>query len=102
MSIMRSLLGSGSRRRSQNLEALQSSLLEQLQRLHERVEELHRKVDAWAEREGTAVLLKRLEEAERRRRELGDQAAHLIELLGDARRGLALAEKAARQARKQG
>ena len=102
MSILRSLFGLRPGPQKEDLAALQRDLSAELHRLHERVEELHRKLDAWAEREGTAVLLKRLEEAERRRRELGDQAAHLIELLGDARRGLALAEEAARQARRPG
>ncbi len=102
MSILRSLFGPRLGLREEDLNALRRDLSAELHRLQERVEELHRKLDAWGEKEGTAVLLERLEEAERRRRELADQTAHLIELLGDARRGLALAEEAARQARKQG
>ena len=95
---MRWLLGS--RRARREVEDLRVTVMEELRRLQERVEDLHRKVDAWSEDGGaSALLLERLEEAERRRRQLGDQTAHLIELLGDARRGLALAEEAARQAR---
>ena len=98
LSILRSLLGSR-RARGEDLEALRVTVIEELRRLQERVEDLHRKVDAWRGDGGaTALLLDRLEEAERRRRQLGDQTAHLIELLGDARRGLALAEEAARRA----
>ncbi len=96
LSILRSLLGSR-RARGQDLEDLRVTVMEELRRLQERVEDLHRKVDAGSEQGADALLLERLEEAERRRRQLGDQTAHLIELLGDARRGLALAEEAARR-----
>ena len=85
--------------RQEDIEGLRVTVMEELHRLQERVEDLHRKVDAGSEQGAAALLLERLEEAERRRRQLGDQTAHLIDLLGDARRGLALAEEAARQAR---
>ena len=93
LSILRSLLLGSRRARSDDLEALRVTVMEELHRLQERIEDLHRKVDARSEdgKEGSAsaLLLDRLEEAERRRRQLGDQTAHLIELLGDARRSTA-------------
>ncbi len=99
MSILGSLWGSGEKRRAAELEGLRAAVVEEVRQLAERVEELHRKMDRLAEQGGTAPLLERLEAAERQRRELGDQAEHLVELLGDARRGLAVAEEAARRAR---
>lgn len=97
MSILGSLWGSA--RRAAELEGLRAAVVAEVRQLAERVEELHRKVDRLAEQGGAAPLLERLEAAERQRRELGDQAEHLVELLGDARRGLAVAEESARRAR---
>ena len=85
--------------RREDIEGLRVTVMEELHRLQERVEDLHRKVDARSEESAAALLLERLDAAEQRRRQLGDQTAHLIELLADARRGLALAEEAARQGR---
>lgn len=83
----------------QDLESFREEVLSELRRLNECLQAVQGRLDGLAEREGAAaLLLERLESAERRRRELGDQALHLVELLGDARRGLALAEEAARRA----
>lgn len=84
-------------------EDLNKTLLAEVRQLRQRVDQLHQKLDSLQGIGATAEQLReRLEDSERRRRELGDQAAHLIELLGDARRSLDLARTASADRQKPG